>query len=486
MEATSLGRHAGVALPRSRRLLAALDDDRLVAQLRHGNDAAFEVIYDRHHRGVLALCRHMLGSREEAEDALQHAFAAAYSDLLSHDRDVRLKPWLYAIARNRCLSVLRARREQPSELADDAATDGFSDEVAQRDDLRHLLSDLRELPEEQRSALVLAEVGGLGHADVAAVLGCDVSKVKSLVFQARSGLIERRTARESSCEEIREQLATLRGGSLRRGPLRRHVRACPSCAAFRDDVRRQRAMLAVALPVLPSAALKENVLAAAGLGGAAGAGGIAAGTGALATGSAKLGGGGFAGLVAKAGVAKVAVAVVASSAAVGGGAAVVSGAGEEPPPPARSAPSDAAPAATPASGAAETREERRAERAERSPRGGERGRPSGEPGEHGRANARTRGRGRKLGLLGDRGARGRARRPASPPGRARPVPRAQRPVPRAAPPVRPAPRPQQPAPRPAPAQPVTPAPQPPAAPRAEPPARERGTPRGPNGSSTLP
>jgi hypothetical protein len=142
-------------------------------------------------------------------------------------RDIRLKPWLFTIARNRCLSILRARREQPAEL-DDVPTVGLADEVQHRSDLRELLDDLRRLPVDQRAALVLSEVGDLSHSEVGAVVGCEVAKVKSLVFQARSSLIETRRARDIPCSEIREQLATATGGALRRGPLRRHLRACAS------------------------------------------------------------------------------------------------------------------------------------------------------------------------------------------------------------------------------------------------------------------
>src|SRR5215207_11254976 len=98
---------------RSPRLLRLAGDDRLVALVRAGSDAAFEAAYDRHHRGILAFCRHMLGSREEAEDAVQHTFMAAYRSIAGSRRAIQLRPWLYTIARNRCLSVLRARRERP-------------------------------------------------------------------------------------------------------------------------------------------------------------------------------------------------------------------------------------------------------------------------------------------------------------------------------------------------------------------------------------
>ena len=286
MAAGTLTSRAPVRVLRSKRLLALARDERLVEQIRRGNELAFEVAFERHGTGILAFCRHMLGSREEAEDAVQHTFAAAYRDLQrSGERTVALKAWLYTIARNRCVSVLRARREQPAELHD-LPTEGLSEQVEKRAELRELLADVRDLPEDQRAALLLAEAAGLSHAEVAQVLGCEVASVKGIVFRARNSLIERREARHTPCSEIREQLANLRGGALRRNELRHHLRACPGCAAYRDEVRRQRKMLAAALPVAPSLGLKAGVMGAAGVtGGAVGgmsAGGMALGSAALA------------------------------------------------------------------------------------------------------------------------------------------------------------------------------------------------------------
>ena len=100
----------------------------------------------RYGPAILAFCRHMLGTPEEAEDAVQHTFAAAYSDLeRDHDREIALKPWLFTIARNRCVSVLRARREQTIER-DELATVGLAEQVERRAELRRLLADLREPP----------------------------------------------------------------------------------------------------------------------------------------------------------------------------------------------------------------------------------------------------------------------------------------------------------------------------------------------------
>ncbi len=180
---------------RSKRLLALAGDERLVEEIRRGNELAFEIVFERHGTPILGFCRHMLGSREEAEDAVQHTFAAAFHDLQrGGERQITLKPWLYTIARNRCLSLLRARREQPAEL-EELPTEGLAEQVERRAELRELLGDLRELPEEQRAALLLAEAADLSHAEVAGVLGCEVARVKALVFRARSGLIERREAR---------------------------------------------------------------------------------------------------------------------------------------------------------------------------------------------------------------------------------------------------------------------------------------------------
>jgi|SRR5215218_275705 len=298
MRAASISVAAPVARPlASKRLLALAGDERLVEQIRKGNDAAFEVAFERHGPAILAFCRHMLGSHEEAEDAVQQTFASAFHDLQRDGRAIALKPWLFTIARNRCLSMLRTRRELPVEEPV-VPTVGLGEQVEQRGELRQLLADVRELPDEQRAALLLAELGDLSHADIAGVLGCEVRRVKALVFRARSALISRRAARETPCAVIREQLANLRGGSLRRTELRLHLRECPGCSAYRKEVKLQRELLAAALPVAPALGLKSSVLAAVGIGAGSAGGGVW--------------------------VAKVAVVGVLAGAGIAGGQAVVS------------------------------------------------------------------------------------------------------------------------------------------------------------------
>jgi len=325
---------AVASAPRHGRLLRSQSDEQLVARVRSGDEAAFEAVYDRHHRGLLAFCRHMLGSREEAEDALQHTFIAAYRALLSSAEPIALKAWLYAIARNRCLSMLRARREQASLEDVEPATDGLADEVQRRADLREMLGDLSRLPDDQRAALVLAELGAHAHEEIAVILGVRKEKVKALIFQARESLGASREARQASCRDIQEQLATLSGGALRRTHIRRHVESCPACQAYRAEVKRQRAAMAILLPVVPTVALKHSILSAAfaaGKAGVVGAGagaglaggtGIGAGTGATAgAGASGLAGsgGGLVGLGVKGVAAKVLVATAVAATAGGGG-----------------------------------------------------------------------------------------------------------------------------------------------------------------------
>jgi RNA polymerase sigma factor (sigma-70 family) len=309
------------------RFLQHESDEALVRMISRGNTAAFETVYDRHHRGLLAFCRHLLSSKEEAEDALQHTFASAYRALTGDGTPpIALKPWLYTIARNRCLTVLRARR--PHEAADDEQADatvvsGLADAVQQRADLRDLVSDLHRLPDDQRAALVLFEMGDHSHAEIAAVLSVSREKVKALVFQAREGLLRARTARDTPCAEIRRDLSSRTRALPRRGVVRGHLDRCPACAAFDLEVRRQRAALAIALPVVPSVGLKGSILGPMLGGGAsiAGGGAVIAGSGAAGVGA------GAAGL-ASAGGAAGGASVAAGGIGGGGGAvaAIASGA----------------------------------------------------------------------------------------------------------------------------------------------------------------
>ena len=297
-----------------RRMLALAGDRRLVEQVRRGNEAAFELVFQRYHLPLLTFCRHMLGSREDAEDALQQTFASAYRAMCESAGPLALKAWLFTIARNRCISMLRAPRAEPVEDLELEATAGLSEQVERRAELRDLVLDLGRLPENQRAALVLFEVGGLSQAEIGDVLDVHAERVKALVFQARTALMDWRSARATPCADVREALAAAGSGRPRKAALRRHLATCDGCSAFAGRVKEQRALLAIALPAIPSVGLWESVAAAAGVGGGSAGGGLLAG--------------GLSGL-AGSGAAKV-IATGAVVGALAGGGALVAGDQEVP------------------------------------------------------------------------------------------------------------------------------------------------------------
>ena len=114
--------------------------------------------------------------------------------------EIDLRPWLYTIASNRCLSVLRARaRRSPSTGSRPrGAVRGHGAQIQQRADLRDLVEELQRLPDDQRAALVLFELGDESHEQIAAVLGVRREKVKALVFQAREALLRARARARGS------------------------------------------------------------------------------------------------------------------------------------------------------------------------------------------------------------------------------------------------------------------------------------------------
>ena len=229
-----------IRLPLVRLRAGRLDDGRLAALAATGDERAFEVIYDRHHRALLGFCRHMLGSQDEAEDALQQTFLRAHRALVSQGAPDELRPWLFTIARNRCLTMLAARkaaagRSRRSSRRPRASARGGAARRPARTARRHRAPARRPaLRARARGARRPLARGDRGRDQV------PTSKVKALVHQARTRLIADRDARETPCEDVREQLATARGGELRRGPLRRHLALCEACSAYRDAVAEQR------------------------------------------------------------------------------------------------------------------------------------------------------------------------------------------------------------------------------------------------------
>jgi RNA polymerase sigma factor (sigma-70 family) len=286
LEASAL-QHAGPAGLHGRSpLLRLQSDERLVALSRRGNQHAFEALVARYQSRLLAFCRHMLSSREDAEDVLQEVFAAAFNAMLADERAINVRPWLYRIARNRSLNHLRRTQAVGMDSMDVHLSEGgisTADKVHRREEFRLLIADVQELPETQRTALLLREIDALSYEQIAEAMETTVPSVKSLLVRARVSLAEAAEARLLSCEEVRLELGEVAEGLKRTtAPVRRHLRTCERCTTFRKQLRETNRALAALFPVGPLLLIKKTLLAHLGTTAAAGGGGAAAGGGAVA------------------------------------------------------------------------------------------------------------------------------------------------------------------------------------------------------------
>jgi RNA polymerase sigma factor (sigma-70 family) len=315
-------------------LLRLQSDEKLITLTRRGELAAFEALCSRYHARLLAFCRHMLGSREDAEDVLQEVFAAAFNAVMADSREINARPWLYRIARNRSLNHLRRASAIGVDSMDVHFADhgtSTSDRVLSRESFRELLQDVGQLPETQRTALLLREIDALSYEQIAHAMETTVPSVKSLLVRARISLAEAAEARKLSCEEVRFELGEAAEGLRKLSPpARRHVRDCDRCRSFKRQLRENNQALAAMLPVAPLLLLKKLILAKLGATASAGSAQVAggasvsagAGAGALATaGGASAGvGAGSAFTIGAGAVASKAVAGLAAAAIVGAGA----------------------------------------------------------------------------------------------------------------------------------------------------------------------
>ncbi len=284
MEASALT-HASQRglLARRSPLLKLQGDERLIAMARNGNAGAFEAMVDRYQGRLLGFCRQMLGSTEDAEDVLQDVFVNAYRAMLADDREINLRPWLYRIARNRCLNHLRkptADAQASMDLVPVAEAASTAERVHNREEFRQLLTDVGKLPETQRTALMLREMDAMSYEEIAHAMETSVPSVKSLLVRARISLAEASQARQLTCGEVRLELAEAAEG-LRKvsAPVRRHVRDCEECADFRTQIRSNDKVLAALFPMGPLLALKSLIASKLGLGSVGGGSGAAAGVG---------------------------------------------------------------------------------------------------------------------------------------------------------------------------------------------------------------
>src|SRR5919198_356529 len=240
MEASALQHAAGApALAGRSPLLRLQTDERLVALIRRGHHGAFEALVNRYESRLLAFCRHMLGCNEDAEDVLQEVFTAAFNAICADDRPINARPWLYRIARNRCLNHLRRPVPVGQDSMDIFERDGgqtTSDAVHKREEFRQIVADVQDLPETQRTALLLREIDALSYDQIAEAMETTIPSVKSLLVRARVSLAEAAEARLLTCDEVRYELGQVAEGlASTSAPVRRHLKACERCRTFRTE-----------------------------------------------------------------------------------------------------------------------------------------------------------------------------------------------------------------------------------------------------------
>jgi RNA polymerase sigma factor (sigma-70 family) len=325
LEASALTHAARVpAIAGRSPLLRLQSDEKLVALIRRGHHGAFEALVHRYQPRLLAFCRHMLGSQEDAEDVLQEVFAASFNAIIADERPIKARPWLYRIARNRCLNHLR--RPQPAgqdsmDVFERDAGATTADTVHRREEFRRIMADVRDLPETQRTALLLREIDALSYDQIAEAMETTVPSVKSLLVRARVSLAEAAEARLLTCDEVRLELGQVAEGLTKSSaPVRRHLKCCDRCRTFRGELRKTTRALAAVYPLGPLVFLKKLSLAKLGLGGAAS--GAASGGGGAAAGGAAAGG--LAGTAATAaGTAATAASGITAGGAVSAGAGAI-------------------------------------------------------------------------------------------------------------------------------------------------------------------
>jgi len=181
-------------------------DAELMLRVKRGDLEAFEALVEKYKQPLVNFIARSLGDAEEAQDLAQSAFLQAFRAAPRYKPTARFSTWLFVIARNLCLNELRRRSRRPAESADareeaferggprtlpDAARPGPAQEALRGELLEKVEEAIRELPEPQRTALLLCVQTDLSYEEIARTLGCSLSAAKSLIHRARQTLKRR-------------------------------------------------------------------------------------------------------------------------------------------------------------------------------------------------------------------------------------------------------------------------------------------------------
>ncbi|MDX6676183.1 MAG: hypothetical protein QOE31_235, partial [Solirubrobacteraceae bacterium] len=229
-------------------------DAHLASRAADGDDDAFEKLYARYQPRLEAYCRSIVRHDEDARDAVQNAMTKALVALRRDSGPTNVQGWLFRIAHNEAISLLRRRRpttELPEVVHDHAL--GPAGDLLLREELRATLDDVRELPGNLRHPLLLRELAGLSYMQVAEVVGGTPAAARKAVFAARTALSADRAGRDEACAVIRQSLSEGDGRRRRARTVRSHLQSCDACCAWESEQRLRRHQLASPLPAAGSA-----------------------------------------------------------------------------------------------------------------------------------------------------------------------------------------------------------------------------------------
>jgi RNA polymerase sigma factor (sigma-70 family) len=250
-------------------------DAELVSAAAAGDRLAFAGIYDRYADRLHDFCIGMLRDRDSAADCVQDAFCIAAARLTQLADPDKLRPWLYAIARNEALRCIRARRREQvtDELPEAASAEPDPETLAAQGELADLVKEVTGgLSDRDRTVLDLAYRHGLDGPELAAALDVSpgtanrtVSRLRQTVEHSLGALLVARHARATTdaCSELRAILAGWDGRftALMRKRIARHIESCPTCEQQRRRLVNPVALLGAAPVFIPAPAwLRERTL----------------------------------------------------------------------------------------------------------------------------------------------------------------------------------------------------------------------------------
>ncbi len=167
-------------------------DVEVIRRIQSGDDSAFDELMGRYKRPVVNFIVRMVGNADDADDIAQEVFVRVYQKLGTYRPETKFSTWLFALARNAAINRLRWRKRHPTESIDPesplpAATD-TADDVDAREIGKLIAAAVAELPEDQRTVLVLAEYQGMSHAEIGAVMHCSEKSVEARLYRAKRTL----------------------------------------------------------------------------------------------------------------------------------------------------------------------------------------------------------------------------------------------------------------------------------------------------------